>query len=329
VPAFAGTTGYGRLDAASLASCSSLGKPCRIKPMPDQGSTFRLAMRAGVLASVYMPPPETRGNSFQARGIATTCSRISAASAPGTRTPPYAMASKSDQNLNAIYKSTDGGATWTSLSTTGITDILGGQGFYNHAILIDPSNASTVYLGGQLYMAKSTSGGTSWTKKTDWLAQGGLPYVHADFHCGAMVNSSTMYAGTDGGIFKSTDGGTTWTSSLNIGITSHLNDYFAIGLGVNAVKVFAEQDEGTVIAQNPRAGERAGEGTSVRINVSKGSGVVNVPSVVGLARSDAEATLTAAGLRADGPERQKAAPAVAHSSPRRSRVTESVRRTQG
>ncbi len=215
------------------------------------GTNFVLTLEAdpantsGATAGQIWRSTDSGATWTQVSGIPTTATRISVASAPGTRTTLYAMASNSANNLDSIRKSTDGGATWTSLATTGITDILGGQGFYNHAILIDPANASTVYLGGQLYMAKSTTGGTSWTKKTDWLAQGGLPYVHADFHCGAMVNSSTMYAGTDGGIFKSTDGGTTWTSSLNIGITSHL--IYSVGSSLNTPNavIGGFQDNGT------------------------------------------------------------------------------------
>jgi len=155
-------------------------------------------------------------------GLPTTGTRISLGSAPSNRNIAYAMASNTSNELLGVYRSVDGGASWTSLSTTGITTLLGGQGFYNHMVLVDRSNSDTVYLGGQLAVMKSTNGGGSWTTKSDWLAQNGLPYVHADFHCGAQDSAGNLYVGTDGGIFKSTDGGTTWSDSLNVGITSHL-----------------------------------------------------------------------------------------------------------
>ncbi len=178
-------------------------------------------------------------------GIATTSTRISVASAPSNRAILYAMASKSDNNLDKAYKSVDGGATWTSLTTTAISDILGGQGFYNHMILVDRTSADTVYFGGQLYVAKSTNGGNAWTKKSDWLAQNGLPYVHADMHCAAQDSNGAIYVGSDGGIFKSTDGGSTWSDTLNIGITNHLIYSIGSSLAAPSAVIGGFQDNGT------------------------------------------------------------------------------------
>jgi len=52
----------------------------------------------------------------------------------------------------------------------------------------------------------------------------------------------------------------------------------------------------TVTAQSPRAGEEVEEGTTVRINVSKGPRPIGVPNVVGLTFDQANATLQAAGF---------------------------------
>ena len=68
------------------------------------------------------------------------------------------------------------------------------------------------------------------------------------------------------------------------------------GFTVNAVKVFSDEPEGNVIAQNPDAGGQAAKGTAVRINVSKGTGLVTVPNVVGQPRDDAESQITQLGL---------------------------------
>jgi len=161
-----------------------------------------------------------------ATGIDALATRISVASAPSNRSTLFAMAGKTNattpaSDLLGVYKSIDGGATW-SLVTSPAANFLGGQSFYNHMIVIDRTNPSIVYLGGQLAMAKSTNGGSTWTTMTDWLAQSGKPYVHADFHCGAQDASGNLYVGTDGGLFKSTDGGVTFTDSLNVGITTHM-----------------------------------------------------------------------------------------------------------
>ena len=73
----------------------------------------------------------------------------------------------------------------------------------------------------------------------------------------------------------------------------------AAGLGVNVVKVFSDEPEGQVTAQNPGAGEKVATDTTVRLNVSKGTGEVDVPSLVGVSRDEAVSTLEAAGLRAN------------------------------
>jgi eukaryotic-like serine/threonine-protein kinase len=70
-------------------------------------------------------------------------------------------------------------------------------------------------------------------------------------------------------------------------------------LEVRVFEVFSDKPEGTVIAQNPGSGERVSPDESVRLNVSKGSGLVDVPSVVGLTRAEADAQLSDAGLEAN------------------------------
>jgi len=96
-----------------------------------------------------------------------------------------------------------------------------------------------------LLMAKTTDGGATFSQATNWLAQFGLPYVHADFHAGHVSSNGTLYVGTDGGIFASSNGGTTFTDTLNEGIASHL--VYQVGSSPanrNAV-IVGLQDNGT------------------------------------------------------------------------------------
>lgn len=167
----------------------------------------------------------------------TTLGRITIGVAPSARTTLYAMAAvpnaTSASDLADILKSTNGGTSWTALGaakkrytktnteSSTLATLLGGQGWYNQMVLVDPANANIAYFGGQLLVAKTTDGGSTYTQRSNWLAQFSLPYVHADFHAGA-IQGTTLIVGTDGGLFKSTDGGTTFTDALNIGITSHL-----------------------------------------------------------------------------------------------------------
>lgn len=71
------------------------------------------------------------------------------------------------------------------------------------------------------------------------------------------------------------------------------------GLDVRVVEVFSDDAEGTVVAQSPAAGESASPDTSVRLNVSKGTGRVVVPSLVGEQRDAAEQRLAELDLEAN------------------------------
>ena len=70
----------------------------------------------------------------------------------------------------------------------------------------------------------------------------------------------------------------------------------AAGLQVRTREVFSDKEQGTVVAQEPAAGEQTDQGGSVTINVSKGTGQVDVPDVVGLTRGEAEAEIESAKL---------------------------------
>ena len=79
-----------------------------------------------------------------------------------------------------------------------------------------------------------------------------------------------------------------------------------------------EVDAGDVFDQNPDGGTRAEEGSTVRLRVSAGAEVVDVPSVVGLPFADAEATLRGAGFevtRVDTPDDEAPADEVLEQNP--------------
>ena len=173
--------------------------------------------------------------------------RITLASAPSNPQIVYAMAAIPNSFVSAdladIYKSTDGGQTWTALGATGkaytnpntdasnVNTILNGQGWYNQLVAVDPTNPDVAYFGGALLLAKTTDGGTTFTQKSNWLGQFGLPYVHADLHTATFDASGNLYVGSDGGIFKSSDGGSTFTDSLNVGLVDQL--LYSVGSSPN------------------------------------------------------------------------------------------------
>lgn len=200
----------------------------------------------------------------------TGVGRISVAIAPSNRSIAYAMAaipnSSSSSDLADLFRSTDGGRTWTALNATANKvrytnsntespspkTILNGQGWYNHMIMVSPTDANTFYFGGALLMARGTrssSGSMSYTQVTNWLAQFSLPYVHADFHAAHFDANGNFYVGTDGGIFFSADKAgkfaSGWTDDLNNGIASHL--IYSVGSSPAATDavIGGFQDNGT------------------------------------------------------------------------------------
>jgi hypothetical protein len=184
--------------------------------------------------------------------------RATVTSAPSSRSTLYAMAafpnSTSTSDLADFFKSTDAGHTWTALGVAkkrygnaqaAVGAILNAQGWYDQLIIVHPTNPNIAYFGGALLLAKTADGGKTYTKSTDWLAQGGLPYVHADFHAGSYQSGGALYAGTDGGIFKSTDDGATWTSTLNTGLVTHLAYSVGSSLANQPAVIGGLQDNGT------------------------------------------------------------------------------------
>jgi photosystem II stability/assembly factor-like uncharacterized protein len=101
-----------------------------------------------------------------------------------------------------LFKSTDGGVTWTA---TGLTsgDV--------HALVIDPVAPDTLYAAlSESGVVKSTNGGATWSAAG--LASGFVRGLVID-----PVTPTTLHALIpDGGIYRSTDGGATWNRPLGI-----------------------------------------------------------------------------------------------------------------
>ena len=123
--------------------------------------------------------------------------------------------------FQGLYRSTDGGATWTEMSNS--PNLLGwdvyggdtgGQGWYTLALAVDPENENVLYVGG-VDIWKSIDGGSTWTIVAHWYGANGTPYVHADIHDLVAVGNNTVYSLCDGGIFKTPNGGNNWYDLSN------------------------------------------------------------------------------------------------------------------
>jgi len=103
-----------------------------------------------------------------------------------------------------VYKSLDGGENWAPASS----GLPSGCGDRVYALLVDPTDSTVVYAGGNFGdcpvsggVYKSTDGGGMWSRS---LANPTL--------CLAIDPSapSILYAGTTNGPYKTTDGGGAW-----------------------------------------------------------------------------------------------------------------------
>ena len=215
----------------------------------DSGATW-----TSLRATNKLPSAAALGSDYARMALAAGPT----AGGPNT-TVVYAQVANIDASASqqlAIFKSTDGGQTFTAptggLSGTAVTNpesnfcpdmnVAHDQAWYNLAIAVDPTNADHVLLGGNYCGVRSIDGGATWSNVSHWLppqASITLPYVHADWHAVSLASvggSFVALAGSDGGLFMSTDvfsnpapGSVNWTFTDNRGIATHL--FYGISSG--------------------------------------------------------------------------------------------------
>ncbi len=102
-----------------------------------------------------------------------------------------------------VWKTSDGGVTWTPLTDTQPSLAIS-------SLALDPSNPDVVYAGtDEGGILKSSDGGAAWTN----LATG-FVLVHIASLAVHPKNGQILLAAVDGGISRSANGGTTWTGVL-------------------------------------------------------------------------------------------------------------------
>lgn len=125
-----------------------------------------------------------------------------------SKSSPNIVYASVNEDSGDIYRSTDSGATWSKMSNP---KALGNQGEYGNIIWVDPTDASTVIVGG-IDLHRSTDGGATFSRISDWSRQyyivESMYSAHADHH--VIVNhpgyngssNRTALFGTDGGVFR-------------------------------------------------------------------------------------------------------------------------------
>jgi hypothetical protein len=158
----------------------------------------------------------------------------------------YAALGNTSAKIDAIAKSTDGGANWTTttLTATNISDLNGlGQSWYSIGLGVDPGNANNVMVGS-LNVLKSTDGGATFSKISEWVGNSGQ-YVHADMHNITWYDGGNKcLVGCDGGLFYTANGGTNFADK-NTGL--RLKQFYSVAIHPTLTNYFlaGAQDNGT------------------------------------------------------------------------------------
>ena len=127
--------------------------------------------------------------------------------------PPRALADYLGGDANAalfdteingleVYRSDDGGESWTLTPDYSLDNVFYTYGYYFGEIRVDPNDSETVYTFGVPFL-KSTDGGKTWAPKAENQS------VHVDHHAlwTDPSDSEHILLGNDGGLYESHDGG--------------------------------------------------------------------------------------------------------------------------
>lgn len=104
-----------------------------------------------------------------------------------------------------VYRSADGGATWTRTHEAPIDDLFYSYGYYFGQVRAAPDAPDRLYLLGVPLVA-SSDGGRTW-------ARADAPQVHVDHHALWLdpTRPGFLISGNDGGVNVSYDAGDTWS----------------------------------------------------------------------------------------------------------------------
>ncbi len=158
-----------------------------------------------------------------------------------------AGASSPSDPLLGIFRSMDGGTTWSSLA--GAPDFCNPQCWYDMALAVNPTDPNIVYAGGAAnsnFFMRSTNGGTSWSPLQ--TGSNGVR-LHVDQHAIALAkDGNKLYVGNDGGAYSTDTPAAASVAWTNLNATLNTMQFYP-GLSIhpssNQVSFGGTQDNGT------------------------------------------------------------------------------------
>jgi photosystem II stability/assembly factor-like uncharacterized protein len=174
-----------------------------------QGWTFRSGgPGSGMFKSTDGGDHWSEINDSSAKGLPPKpWGRVAIAVAPSK--PQIVYANIEAEKGRGLYRSDDGGSTWTKLDSS---NFMVWRPFYFGNLTVDPKDENKIFKpDGPLLL--STDGGKSFN-----FVSGG---AHGDFHDVWIdpKNPSLVITGDDGGLWQSEDGGTRWKHQMNLPIS--------------------------------------------------------------------------------------------------------------
>ncbi|MBD3237559.1 MAG: T9SS type A sorting domain-containing protein [Candidatus Eisenbacteria bacterium] len=153
----------------------------------------------------------------------------------------YAIYADATGYFEGVYKSTDGGDSWSGTNDGALGNLYSSYGWWFGNIRVDPSDPDNVLALG-LPCYRSTNGGASWSETG--------PNMHVDHHGMAFAPSrpTRVYDGNDGGVYRSEDSGATWTKLYD----QPSSQFYAIAIDpLNPHRLYGgTQDNGTLRTWN-------------------------------------------------------------------------------
>lgn len=205
---------YKTLDAG-LTWTRKISKQCKeIRLKPNNPNTLYVVQRDGTTTSILRSTDA--GENFTVIDTFLNAGRTMIDVTAADSQYLYVLVAKSNNTYRGIWRSTDGGATFTARNTT-TTAVFGStQAYYDLALAASPTNKDMIFTGC-MDVWKSINGGTTMTKVNSWSKPDTATYTHADIHDLKFYNNK-LYCGSDGGIYISDNDGNSFTDKTINGL---------------------------------------------------------------------------------------------------------------